>query len=138
MANPNGNLGTKLETEIKTWLRAHGWRWADRIPRRGSADEGDVRLSERVPFIIEAKSAKRTTDRAAIGTWLRELESEVSHSKSEAGAVVHKKRGTIDVGEYVAIMPVKYLNHLLKKAYGEDFEAVPTRRRRRVIPPYRD
>lgn len=95
-------------------------------------------LSERIPFTIEAKNSKRTTDRAAIGSWMNELDSEVTAVGDEAGAVVHKRRGTTDVGEYIAIMPLKYLNHLLTLAYGEQRKATLTSKtgssRKRVIP----
>lgn len=141
MANRPKALGTELETALKGYLRENGWPYADRIVLHGGKDVGDVRLSERIPFVLEGKSAKSTTDRAAIGTWLRELQTEVSNANAISGAVVHKKRGTTDVGEYVAIMPVKYLNVLLRLAFpGEPTvqEAPdPPRRRKVVIPPYR-
>lgn len=141
MSNSAKSLGTQLETAIKTWLREHGWPFAHRRTQQGSADEGDVCLSERIPFTIEAKSARKTTDRAAIGTWIRELESEVSNVGDEAGAVIHKRRGTTDVGEYIAIMPVRFLNVLLTRAYGQgDLLASlsSTPKRKRVIPRYPD
>lgn len=84
----------------------------------GAADTGDIQLSDTTPFVVEAKTSKASTDRAALGTWMHELEAEVVNAKAEAGVVIHKKRGTTDVGEYYAIMPVKFLNHLLLKAYG--------------------
>lgn len=118
MANRMKALGTSHESAIVAWLKEHGWPWASRKTLAGAADEGDIQLSERIPFVVEAKTAKSTTDRAAIGTWIKELEAEIHNSGSESGAVVFKKRGTTDVGEYVAIMPVKYLNLLLLKAYG--------------------
>ena len=135
MANPTKQLGTKQESEIVRWLKDHGWPWAHRRTMKGSADEGDVCLSERIPFTIESKNSRRSTDRAAIGTWIRELEAEVKAVGDEAGAVIHKRRGTTDVGEYVVIMPVKYLNHLLTATYGKDArEIVPPSQRRRSIP----
>ena len=135
MVNRPKQMGTKHESDIVKWLKAHGWPWAHRRTQKGSADEGDVCLSERIPFTIEAKNSKRSTDRAAIGTWIRELEAEVTAVGDEAGAVVHKRRGTTDVGEYVVIMPVKYLNLLLEKAYGKSEEVFPVNsKRRRSIP----
>jgi hypothetical protein len=139
VANPIKNLGTKLETEIVVWLKAHGWLYAHRRTQKGSPDEGDVCLSERIPFTIEAKNSKRSTDRAAIGTWLRELESEVTNVGDDAGAVIHKRRGTTDVGEYIAMMPVKYLNYLLERAYASELGAGgAVRVRKRVIPRLED
>lgn len=112
-------MGTSHETAIKDWLRKNGWPYAERKVLSGSADEGDLRLSERVPFVIEAKTAKSTTDRASLGTFVNELEAEVKNAGVELGAVVFKRRGTTDVGKYYAIMPMHMLNELLKKAYPQ-------------------
>lgn len=117
MGNRMKSLGTSHETAIKNWLREHGWPYADRKTQAGSNDLGDLRLSERVPFVIEAKTAKSTTDRASLGTFISELEAEVKNANAEAGAVIFKKRGTTDVGDYYAIMPVHMLNSILLKAY---------------------
>lgn len=112
-------LGTQHETDIVNWLKSKGWKYATRIVLKGGKDEGDVVLSERIPFVIEAKTAKSTTDRAALGTWLRELATEVENGGYEGGAVVHKKRGTTDVGEYIVLMPMKYLHELLCAKYAD-------------------
>lgn len=135
MANKPKQMGTEHESKIKAWLREHGWPYADRRTQNGAADLGDLVLSERIPFIIEAKTAKKTTERATLGTFVSELKAEVGNSKSDAGAVVFKKVGTTDVGEYYAIMPVNYLNHLLKLAYGEKAEPITVKRvvGRRVV-----
>jgi hypothetical protein len=114
------SMGTSHETSIKNWLREHGWPYADRKTLAGAADEGDLRLSERIPFVIEAKTAKSTTDRASLGTFVKELEAEVVNANAEGGAVIFKKKGTTDVGQYYAIMPVHMLNELLLKAYHTD------------------
>jgi hypothetical protein len=121
VSNPTKQLGTQHETDIVNWLKVHGWPWARRRTQKGSKDEGDLCLSERIPFTIEAKTARKTTERAALGTWLRELEAEVTNVGDIAGAVVFKRRGTTDVGEYIAVMPVKYLN-LLLTGYFQDNE----------------
>ena len=118
MANRMKSLGTSHESAIRTWLREHGWPYADRRAQNGAADLGDIRLSERIPFVVEAKTAKSTTDRASLGTFVKELEAEINNAQAESGAVVFKKKGTTDVGEYYAILPVKYLNALLIRAYG--------------------
>lgn len=112
------DIGTRHESAIVAWLLDHGWPWAHRRAQKGKADQGDVCLSERIPFTIEAKSSRKTTDRMAVGTWLKELEAEVNASGDESGAVVYKRRGTTDVGESVVLMPMKYLNVLLTRAYG--------------------
>lgn len=122
MANRMKSLGTQHESAIRDWLREHGWPFADRRTQNGANDLGDLRLSERIPFVVEAKTAKSTTDRASLGSFVKELVAEVHNDRAEAGAVIFKKQGTTDVGEYYAIMPVKYLNVLLEKAYGEQVQ----------------
>lgn len=129
MANRLRALGTQHETGIVTWLRAHGWPWAKRKTQAGSADEGDIWLSERIAFVIEAKSAKRTTDRMAVGTFLNELEAEINNAGARSGAVVFKQRGTTDVGKYVVFMRMEHLNVLLRDAYGDQAGVVKRRRR---------
>ena len=135
VVNKPRQIGTKHESDIVNWLKAHGWPFAHRRTQKGSADEGDVCLSERIPFTIEGKTSRRTTERAAIGAWLRELEAEVQAVGDEAGAVIHKRRGTTDVGEFIVIMPVKYLNLLLRRVYDEgEISRHLSSKRRRVIP----
>lgn len=112
-------MGTGHEVAVRDWLRENGWPYADRKVLNGANDEGDLRLSERVPFVLEAKTAKSTTDRASLGSFVKELEAEVKNAKAEAGAVVFKKKGTTDVGQHYALLPVWMLNVLLQKAYGE-------------------
>ena len=140
MVNRPKGLGTAHETDIVNWLRANGWRHATRRPLSGGKDTGDVRLSETVPFTIEAKTAKKTTDRMAVGTWLRELSEEILNSESLSGAVVYKQRGTTDVGKYVVLMRMENLNVLLTRAFSDNQSAlaslVSQPKRVRLIPRY--
>jgi hypothetical protein len=50
------------------------------------------------------------------------------------GFTLHKKRGTTDVGEYYAVLPVHVLNDILRQAIpaGSDSRMPP--RRKRIIP----
>ena len=127
MANKMRAMGTQHESAIVNWFRDHGWLWAKRKPLAGGADEGDIWLSERIPFLIEAKTARKTTDRVTIGGFLRELDIEIANAEAESGAVILKQRGTTDVGKYVVLMRVEHLQVLLRRAYQE-----PVLRRRRT------
>ena len=118
MSNPNKSLGTGHETAVKKWLQANGWPFAARRTQAGANDEGDLQLSEAIPFTIEAKTSRSTTDKAALGQYMKELQAEVANKGDEGGAVIFKKRGTTDVGEFYVLMPVKWLNPLLKAKYG--------------------
>ena len=44
------------------------------------------------------------------------LEVEIKNAKADTGAVIHKRRGTGNVGNWYATMPVETLIELLKKA----------------------
>jgi hypothetical protein len=48
--------------------------------------------------------------------WLRELDVEIKNDNADTGVVIHKKKGTTDVGEWYATMPVKIWYELLKEA----------------------
>jgi len=140
MANRMKSMGTSYETAVVTWLKGHGWGWAHRRTLKGNADEGDVSLSERIPFTIEAKTQRGASTRSTLGAWIKELESEVEASGDDAGALIIKRRGTTDVGEHLAVMPVKYLNYLLKGTFNGDLKAsldpAAPAKRRRSIPRY--
>lgn len=133
MANRMKSMGTTHETAIVKWLKENGWPWARRRTMKGARDEGDVCLSERIPFTIEAKNQRGASERSTLVAWVKELEAEVEAVGDMAGAVIVKRRGTTDVGEYLAVMPVKYLNLLLKDVFTSE-EGVA---RRRVVPRYR-
>ena len=50
--------------------------------------------------------------------WIKELDEEMKNSQALTGAVIHKKRGTLDVGEWYATMPVEvYVNLLIEAGY---------------------
>ncbi len=55
-----------------------------------------------------------------LGGWLQELLVEIVNAKAETGAVVHKRKGKSDVGQWYATMTVDMWIYLLKEAgYGE-------------------
>jgi hypothetical protein len=113
-------LGTAHESAIVTWLRENGWPHADRRVKKGSKDEGDIRLADGVPVTIEAKTYKaKTSDPLHLAQWLRELADEIENSGSETGAVFAKRRGTTDVGEYFAILTVRQYMDLITRLYGK-------------------
>ena len=139
MVNRPKGMGTAHETDVVNWLKLNGWPYASRRALSGK-DKGDVRLSESVPFTIEAKTAKKTTDRMNVGGWLRELSEEIINSESLSGAVVYKQRGTTDVGKYVVLMRMEHLNVLLTRAFTRNESGLglfpPPEPRIRWIPRY--
>jgi Holliday junction resolvase len=102
--------GTAAETAVVRYLQEHGFPYAERRALHGNLDKGDITGCG--PIVFEVKDHAKIT----IPAWLKELEEEVANAKAEAGAVLAKKRGTLKVGEWYAIMPVSALVKLLKEA----------------------
>lgn len=127
---PSKQKGTKTESALVNWLKEHGWPYARRLALKGVRDEGDVTLGDGIPVAIESKAVARLN----LAGWMKEIEAEVENSGAEWGFVVVKKRGTQDPGEYYAVLPVKYLNEVMVKLYGDRLLAAPkVSPRRRVI-----
>ncbi len=77
-------------------------------------DKGDVSGVRGV--CIEIKNHAKMD----LGGWLQELLVEIVNAKAETGAVVHKRKGKSDVGQWYATMTVDMWIYLLKEAgYGE-------------------
>jgi hypothetical protein len=127
LTNPKG---TKLETASVGWLGAHGWPFARRLVKEGQRDKGDVTLGDGIPVTIECKNEK-SIDLA--GTQ-RELKAEMKNAGHRWGFAIHKRRGTTNVGDYYAVLPVAVLMEILEAALPPRGAAQP--RRRRVIPRY--
>jgi hypothetical protein len=92
--------GTKAETAVVNWLQAHGWPHTERHAQHGSKDIGDV---NGIPgCVIEVKSASRID----LSGWLHELDDEMGNAAVDCGVVIIKRRGTTNVAEWYALMPV--------------------------------
>ena len=98
MTNPKGTFAESL---LVKWARKNGFPQADRIPRSGAKDRGDVGLAPGV--IVEVKNyALKTgfpTD-AQLTKWLAETEAEIRNAGAELGYLVVKRKGTQDVGKW--------------------------------------
>jgi hypothetical protein len=126
MTNPKG---TQLETAAVRWFRDNGWVNARRIVKEGVRDKGDVTLGDGIPVTIEAKNTKAINIAGA----QKELAVEMDNGNNAWGFVIHKKRGTTDVGQYYAVLPVEVLNSILRSAIqAGDPRRMPPRKR--VIP----
>ena len=120
--------GTSHETHVVSWLKINGWPYARRITQKGNKDEGDARLADGVPVVIEGKNEKAIT----IGTYIRELEDECSNAGFFQGVVIIKRRGTTDVGQYYALTTVSRWNDLARRAISVPPQ--PPRRRMVLVP----
>ena len=102
--------GTAAETAVVTWLKGEGWIYTERRALSGNLDKGDINMG--APVVIEVKDHKTIT----LSEWMKELKVEMDNANVKVGAVFAKKRGTMDVGDWYAVMPAKVFAVLLKEA----------------------
>jgi len=102
--------GTAAETATVKYLREHGFPYAERRALHGTADKGDITGCG--PVVFEVKNHAKLD----LAGWLKELETEMQNADVNFGAVIAKKRGTTNPGEWYAVMPVYRLLDLLKEA----------------------
>jgi len=102
--------GTAAETAVVQWLKSEGWKYAERRALHGNLDKGDINMG--APVVIEVKDHKTIT----LSEWLKELKVEMANAEVEVGAVIAKKRGTMQVGDWYAVMPASVFAFLLKEA----------------------
>lgn len=112
MSNPSKQKGTAAETAVVKYFKENGFAQVERRALQGSLDKGDISGIEDV--CLEIKDHKTMS----LSGWLKELEVEMKNSQALTGAVIHKKRGTLNVGEWYATMPVEvYTNLLIEAGY---------------------
>jgi hypothetical protein len=102
--------GTAAETAVVNWLKEKGRKHVERRSLNGTFDRGDIAGIPNV--VLEVKNCARME----LAKWLKELEVEIQNDKAETGVVVHKKKGTTNVGEWYATLPVELWHALLKQA----------------------
>ena len=99
--------GTAAETAVVKYLKEKGYKNCERRSLSGIHDRGDIAGINSV--VIEVKNHARME----LSQWISELLTEIKNDKAETGVVIHKKRGTTDVGEWYATMPVHIWVELL-------------------------
>ena len=102
--------GTAAETAVVKYLQANGFPHAERRALHGTADKGDITGCG--PLVFEVKNHAKLD----LAGWVKELEAEMANAKVDTGAVVAKKRGTTDPGEWYAVLPFRILVGLLIEA----------------------
>lgn len=103
--------GTAAETAVVKYLRESGqFPYAERRALHGINDKGDI--TGMGPVVVEVKDHKTLK----LSEWLRELADEIANAEADTGAVVAKKRGTLNVADWYAVMPVHVWVSLLKEA----------------------
>lgn len=110
MTSPQKIKGSKYELDIAKYLVANGWIHAERRIAGATLDKGDIYGI--IGCVIEAKNEKGLR----FSAYLKELEVEMYNANADTGVVIAKKRGTTNVGEHYAVMPVSEWVKLMKLA----------------------
>jgi hypothetical protein len=101
--------GTRAENNVVAYLKGD-FPYVERRALAGVNDKGDVAGIPGV--VIEVKDHAKIT----LSEWVAELRQEIANAEADTGVVIAKKRGTLDVGDWYAVMPVHVWVALLKEA----------------------
>lgn len=115
MANPSKEKGMRAERAVAEWLKANGHPNAERSRWGWTDDRGDIDGVD--DLCVEIKDQKKID----LSEFLKELERETANRKTNFGVLIVKKRLTMDVDEWYAVMPAKAwitLFNLLKEIGG--------------------
>lgn len=82
------DIGTRFETELVKYLRAAGWRHAERRALSGSKDLGDVTGTP--GLVWEAKAHATVTD-GLIADWQNQTRLEARNANADLGVLVIKR-----------------------------------------------
>lgn len=91
--------GTWFETAIVNYLHESGFVNAQRKPKAGAFDKGDIQLGDGFPLVIEAKNV-RSRDLAG---WVAEAEVEAVNAGVPIGVVWSKRTGKSSPSEAYVI-----------------------------------
>ena len=107
MTSPQKRKGSAAELAVAKWLRKLGWIHAERSRAGWTDDRGDI---EGMPGVcIEVKNEKKID----IPGYLRELEVEIANAQAWTGTVIVKRRGSMNVDDWYAVMPAKIWGELM-------------------------
>lgn len=92
--------GAKAENQVAEAYRNDGYTQADRRPRNGKNDRGDI---GGVPHVCTEVKAE-VSYAGKLSGWLAEAEVERENASAAVGVVWHKKKGTTDPLEWYVTM----------------------------------
>mgnify|MGYP004453944351 FL=1 len=106
--------GRDAENLVVEFLKDQGLRAACRVRGMGIRDRGDI---GGIPgWMIEVKNEAKRSD----SLYMAEVERQVENSQEPFGCCIIKRRGTRDVGEWYAEMPVWMLAKIIEELYRVD------------------
>ena len=107
MTSPQKRKGSAAELAVAKWLRKLGWVHAERSRAGWTDDRGDI---DGMPGVcIEVKNEKKID----LPGYLRELEVEIANAQAWTGTVIVKRRGSMNVDDWYAVMPAKIWGELM-------------------------
>ena len=107
MTSPQKRKGSAAELAVAKWLRKLGWIHAERSRAGWTDDRGDI---DGMPGVcIEVKNEKKID----LPGYLRELEVEIANAQAWTGTVIVKRRGSMNVDDWYAVMPAKIWGELM-------------------------
>ena len=107
MTSPQKRKGSAAELSVAKWLRKLGWIHAERSRAGWTDDRGDI---DGMPgVVVEVKNEKRID----LPGYLRELEVEIANAQAWTGTVIVKRRGSMNVDDWYAVMPAKIWGELM-------------------------
>ena len=107
MTSPQKRKGSAAELAVAKWLRKLGWIHAERSRAGWTDDRGDI---DGMPGVcIEVKNEKKID----LPGYLRELEVEIAKAQAWTGTVIVKRRGSMNVDDWYAVMPAKIWGELM-------------------------
>lgn len=110
MVNKPKRKGTAAETAVVTYLRDHGWPYAERRSLNGALDKGDVTGCPGLCFEVKAAGVS-----LKMSSWLVETGVEAINATADFGVLVVKPPGVGEtrVHQWYAIMSGTEFNRLL-------------------------
>lgn len=107
MTSPQKRKGNSAELAVAKWLREWGWVNAERSRAGWQDDRGDI---DGLPGVVVEVKNQKTID---ISGYLSELEVEMENADAWTGVCIVKRRGSLDVDDWYAIMPAHVWAELL-------------------------
>jgi len=107
VTSPQKRKGSAAELAVAKWLRKLGWIHAERSRAGWTDDRGDI---DGMPGVcIEVKNEKKID----LPGYLRELDVEIANAQAWTGTVIVKRRGSMNVDDWYAVMPAKIWGELM-------------------------
>lgn len=109
MSSKSKIKGSLAELAVVKWLK----KWFPYVDRRlagATLDKGDISGIPGVTIEVKNHASMKLSE------WIGELQVEMKNDNAWTGVVIHKKKGTTDVGQWYASMPAEIWVELLLKA----------------------